>query len=260
MNEEQVYLMCPPNHYGIYYSINYWMDTNIRSSRQESFYQWNRLFESLSQLVTEVITIEPVAGLPDMVFVANAGLVLENKIILSRFKYKERQGEEEVFYRFFHDLGYEVVKPSKYFEGAGDCLFMGDIPICGYGFRSDADVYKEFFDDFVLVRLINEKFYHLDTCFCYLEGGYYLVYADAFDEESLRRMESCGCKPLHVSREDAEKFCCNAVNVGNHVILPSGCEKTVAMLRDNGYVCHEVDMSEFIKAGGACKCLTLRLR
>jgi N-dimethylarginine dimethylaminohydrolase len=49
------------------------------------------------------------------------------------------------------------------------------------------------------------------------------------------------------------------VCVDDQVILPAGCTQLVGDLCSRGYRVHPVNLSEYLKSGGAAKCLTLRL-
>ncbi|MGB3293213.1 MAG: fused N-dimethylarginine dimethylaminohydrolase/saccharopine dehydrogenase domain-containing protein, partial [Phormidesmis sp.] len=136
-------LMCPPHHYNVDYVINPWMEGNIhRSSQERAEEQWNQLYQVLTDHAT-VDLVKPQQGWPDMVFAANAGLVLGDHVVLSRFLHPERQGEEPYFEQWFEENGFTVHKLPKSlpFEGAGDALLdrAGRWLWAGYGFRSELD-------------------------------------------------------------------------------------------------------------------------
>src|SRR5262245_57894583 len=132
-------LLCPPDRYGIEYEINPWMDRACQTNQKLAAGQWQGLRDTLGSLGCGIETIEPQAGLPDMVFTANAGLVAGNQFFRSNFRHRERQGESIHFEQWFAGHGYEIVPlPGKLiFEGEGDALFSGDVLFCGYHFRSD---------------------------------------------------------------------------------------------------------------------------
>ncbi len=263
------YLMCAPDFYDVDYVINPWMEGNIhRSSQVQARAQWQQLYEMLRELAT-VDLIPPQPGLPDMVFTANAGLVLGNKVVLSRFLHKERQGEEPHFKAWFEKEGFEVFElpPELPFEGAGDALLdrEGRWLWAGYGFRSELDSHPllaQWLDIEVLsLHLIDSRFYHLDTCFCPLTGGYLLYYPDAFDAYSNRLIELRvpAAKRIPIGEGDAINFACNAVNVGQTVIMNKASGSLRQRLTSLGFVVRETPLTEFLKAGGAAKCLTLRI-
>ena len=204
-------------------------------------------------------------SLPDLVFTANAGLAIGQNFILSSFRHEERRGEEAHCERWFAEHGFEVVKlpPKLVFEGEGDALFCGDVLFCGYKFRSDIQSHLYLAELLrclvVSVELVNERFYHLDTCFCPLPDGGAIWFPAAFDEYGQRAIrDHCGCL-IEVAPEEAADFACNAVVLDRDVVLPAGCPKLRRALTERGYRPHELSMTEFIKAGGACKCLTLFL-
>lgn len=222
-------LMCPPDHYDVDYVINPWMEGNIHKSSQErAVEQWKKLHQTIKECAI-VDLVKPAKGWPDMVFTANAGLVLGENVVLSRFYHKERQGEEPYFKAWFEENGFTVYElPQDLpFEGAGDALFdrEGRWLWAGYGFRSELDshpyIAKWLDTEVVSLRLIDERFYHLDTCFCPLSGGYLLYYPPAFDAYSNRviEMRIPPEKRIIVEELDAVNFACNAVNVNDIIIM-----------------------------------------
>jgi lysine-ketoglutarate reductase/saccharopine dehydrogenase-like protein (TIGR00300 family) len=261
--------MCAPDHYDVDYVINPWMEGNIhKSSRDRAVEQWQKLYHVLKdRALVDLVT--PAKGWPDMVFTANAGLVLGDNVVLSRFFHKERQGEEPYFKEWFEQNGFTVYELPKDlpFEGAGDALFdrEGRWLWAGYGFRSELDSHPYIAGwldtEVVSLRLIDERFYHLDTCFCPLTGGYLLYYPPAFDSYSNRviEMRIPPEKRIVVEEPDAVCFACNAVNVNNTIVMNQVSDRLKQQLREGGFEVVETPLSEFLKAGGAAKCLTLRV-
>jgi lysine-ketoglutarate reductase/saccharopine dehydrogenase-like protein (TIGR00300 family) len=262
-------LMCAPHHYDVDYVINPWMEGNIhRSSRDIAQAQWDQLYQVLKTYAA-VDLVEPQRGWPDMVFTANAGLVLGQTVVLSRFFHPERQGEEPYFQQWFEDQGYTVhtLPKSLPFEGAGDALLdrSGRWLWAGYGFRSELDSHPylaKWLDVEVLsLRLVDRRFYHLDTCFCPLSDGYLLYYPAAFDTYSNRMIELRvpAEKRIAIDELDAVNFACNSVNVGAVVVMNKASDGLKQILGDRGFTVVETPLTEFLKAGGAAKCLTLRV-
>lgn len=269
MTSQIRFLMCAPDHYDVDYVINPWMEGNIhKSSRDRAVEQWQKLYYVLKQHAI-VDLVKPEKGWPDMVFTANAGLVLGDNVVLSRFLHKERQGEEPYFKQWFEENGYTVYELPKDlpFEGAGDALLdrEGRWLWSGYGFRSELDSHPylaKWLDIEVLsLRLIDERFYHLDTCFCPLANGYLLYYPGAFDAYSNRLIEMRVApeKRIAIAEADAVNFACNAVNVDSIVIMNKASDALKQRLADVGFQVIETPLTEFLKAGGAAKCLTLRV-
>ncbi len=268
MTDSIRFLMCAPHHYDVDYAINPWMEGNIhRSSRDRAAEQWQQLYKIINDEAI-VDLVEPVPGWPDMVFTANAGLVLDQTVVLSRFLHKERQGEEPYFKQWFADNGYTVFElpPDLPFEGAGDALLdrEGRWLWAGYGFRTELDAHPfvaKWLDMEVLsLRLIDSRFYHLDTCFCPLTGGYLLYYPPAFDAYSNHLIERRvpAEKRIALDEPDAVTFACNAVNIRDLVILNQASDSLKQRLAQHGFRVRETPLTEFLKAGGAAKCLTLR--
>lgn len=269
MTEPIRFLMCAPKHYDVDYVINPWMEGNIhKSSPEKAVEQWEKLYHVIKEHAI-VDLVEPAKGWPDMVFTANAGLVLGDNVVISRFFHPERQGEEPYFKEWFAAKGFTVQELPKDlpFEGAGDALFdrEGRWLWAGYGFRSELDSHPylaKWLDTEVLsLRLVDERFYHLDTCFCPLSGGYLLYYPPAFDSYSNRLIEMRipAEKRIAIAEADAVNFACNAVNINSLVIMNQVSDNLKQRLNARGFQVIETPLTEFLKAGGAAKCLTLRV-
>ena len=263
------YLMCPPRLYDVNYVINPWMAGNVHaSSRQRAARQWHRLYEALTE-VADVELIEPQPGSPDMVFTANAGLERNGIVALSSFFYPERQGEEQHFRRWFLDAGYTILDIPREtpFEGEGDALFSTDGTRlwAGHGPRTTAASYhhlsKAWNVDIVPLHLIDPRFYHLDTCFAPLEDDYVMYYPQAFDAASLARIEAFypRAKRIIVNESDATRFACNAINISRTIILNDISKTLTTQLTAENFHIIPVTLSEFLKAGGAAKCLVMHL-
>ena len=262
-------LMCVPKLYEVSYVINPWMKDNLgNSSRRRALQQWEDLYEVLSGL-TDIHLVEPIAGSPDMVFTANAGLARDGVVAISSFYHPERQGEEPHFREWFHKAGYAVVDLPREtpFEGEGDALFSADGSIlwAGHGTRtleaSHVALRRLWDVEVVSLRLMDPRFYHLDTCFAPLEDGSLLYYPPAFDEESLKKIEAVYTaeKRIAVGEEDALAFACNAVNLGKTIVLNCISADLKQELRERGFEVIQVRLDEFLKAGGAAKCLVMKL-
>jgi len=258
-------LMCPPDYYGIEYEINPWMSRSRQSDPAESRRQWKALESLLESLGAEIRLMQPLKGLPDLVFTANAGLVLRNKVFLARFRYPARQPETPVDEGWFSAGGFEtVILPGRWsFEGAGDALFCGDTLFGGYIIRSDAAAIQWLAGEIgcraIPLQLVDQYYYHLDTCFCPLSATEAIYYPAAFDEYAQKALKQHVPTLIEVRSEEAARFACNAIVVKKQVVLNTGCPQLEADLRQGGFVPHSTELDEFIKAGGSAKCLTLRL-
>lgn len=260
-------LMCRPTYYTIAYEINPWMRLTRQVVQRVAARQWQALYKLLTeQLKASVRLLRPVEGLPDLIFTANAGLVSGQTVIRSNFRHPERQGEELVFERYFRQRGYRVMTlPRRFnFEGEGDALRVGETLFFGFRFRSDAPAHEHLARILhcrvLPLELVDRRFYHLDTCFCPLNETSALWYPKAFDRYGRRVIETYVKDPVAVSQADALRFCCNAVIVNRAVIFHRGVSKALRkQLGNRGFVLYELDLSEFLKAGGSAKCLVLRL-
>jgi len=261
-------LVCPPDFFGVEYEINPWMRLSNRVDHEQAMRQWHALMQVFEKDVGVALErMTPIAGLPDLVFTANAGVVVGHRAVVSRFRYPQRQREEAYFEHWFRGHAYDIItlEEGLFFEGAGDLLGFPEYWFGGYRQRSDIRAFtvlsEHFHREIIPLELVDPRFYHLDTCFCPLSGGELLYFEAAFDvygrtaiaervPDSLR---------LTVPEVEAVKFACNAVCVGKHVVLPTGCPTTQHWLVARGYETHPVQLDEFMKSGGSAKCLTLAL-
>ncbi|MCA9263780.1 MAG: TIGR00300 family protein [Planctomycetales bacterium] len=262
-------LMCPPDCYGVEYVINPWMEGQVgRAKLDTAQQQWHQLHDLLSQFA-EIELITPGPRLPDMCFAANAGLVIEKKFVCSSFRVHQRQPEEKLFARWFDEHGWQVIHlpDDQPFEGEGDALIQPGQPRlwAGYGVRSCLESHRTLCDtlqlEVVSLRLVDQRFYHLDTCFLPLPNNHAIYFKDAFDDVSIHEIRERipESQRLEIDELDAASFACNAVRLGQHIILNAASEKLTRQLQDWGYQVHATSMDEFMLAGGAAKCLTLLL-
>jgi N-dimethylarginine dimethylaminohydrolase len=269
------FLMCPPDHFDVEYEINPWMSGNCGTvARDTATAQFAHLFETLSRHA-HVETMTAQGGLPDMVFTANAGVVLGDWFVPSNFAHAERQGERDWFARWFGEQGHSVVDMpmSLRFEGAGDALFDADAPVLwmGHGFRSDLAAANWLEDalahevaggvEVLALKLADPRYYHLDTCFCPLANGMLLWNPSAFDmtSQALVHARVPAHRRIAVGAQDAASFACNAVSFEDKLVLNHASNDLVQALERAGIEVFTAPLGEFMKSGGAAKCLTLRL-
>ncbi|MDR3440975.1 arginine deiminase-related protein [Telmatospirillum sp.] len=272
-------LMCAPDHFEVSYTINPWMhpdrwqnESDVLAARSSQ--GWGSLAEVLRTLGADVELVPPVPGLPDLVFTANAAVILDGKALVATFRHPERQGETPVFRQAFDALKARGVldeihdmPPGLVLEGAGDCVFdpVRDVFWLGYGQRSDKEsaavIERTFGCEVVPLRLVDPRFYHMDTCLCPLNGGEALYFPGAFDAAGndliARRF---GADNLIVAPEaDARTLSVNAVNVGRDIVVATMSAVLRGMLEERGYRVHEVPITDFSLSGGSAFCLTLKL-
>lgn len=258
------WLMCAPRFFGVEYEINPWMSVARKPETSLASGQWRNLHHTLIRLGAWVEYIEPQPGLPDMVFTANGGLTYQNKVVLPRFKFPERAGEAPFFRQWFYQRGFQLYELKEGgFEGEGDAFVVGENLFGGFGFRSDRTVYEEIRQLFGLKRIIycelqDPRFYHLDTCFCPISTSQALCFPDAFSKDSLTAMKGA-LELIAVPEDEAQCFACNSVVLGKSIVIPSGAPKTIETLKSLGFEVYPVEVGEFLKAGGAVKCLSLSL-
>lgn len=272
-------LMIDSAHFDVHYAINPWMQptrwaadaATLQSRARASF---TALRQMLKQIGCRVSVAEGVAGLPDMVFPANAGIVLDRRVLLARFRHPERQGEEPHFAAIFRDLqaqgeidSVDVLPPGCFQEGAGDCIWDATRGHfwAGWGPRSSreaVDAVAAHFDQRVVpLELVTERSYHLDVCFCPLSGGEILYYPPALSAEARERVAAEVAPELRIeaSDDDLAQFNVNAVNVGRDVVMSRCSTRLKDVLEARGYRVHTVDLAPFMLSGGGAFCMTLRL-
>ncbi len=259
------YLMCPPEYFAVTYTINPWMRPDAPVDAGVAMRQWAALRATYEALGHTVSTIEPVAGLPDMVFAANGATVIDGTVLGVRFRYPQRAAEAEAYLSWFRSHGYpRVHAPVFVNEGEGDILVSGQTVLAGYGFRSDEAAAGELASVFgrrvVSLRLVDPRFYHLDTALCVLDASTAMYYPAAFDDAGRAALASVFAELIEAKDEDAEVLGLNAVSDGRHVVLARQATELARSLAARGFEPVPVDMSELLKAGGGAKCCTLELR
>lgn len=265
MTQLSHFLMCPPDHYGVEYEINPWMDRRRSARSALALQQWLALRQLLEEHGAKVSCLTPVAGLPDLVFTANAGLVKRNMVVLAQFRPVERRGEEEHFRRWFaeHDFPIHTLPRGTFFEGAGDAIFCGDVLFTGYRMRSDIVAHRllgELLKCRVIpLELVDPRYYHLDTCFCPVSRDTAIGHPPAFDAYGQRVVQAMIRDLISVDEGEARRLACNAIVVGGSVVTNCGCPNLGRELRDRGWQHRETPLDEFLKAGGSARCLTLPL-
>lgn len=259
-------LLCRPDFFGVEYEINPYMHLEIQADRELAISQWEHFRDTLRAAGCEVVEQAGAPSLPDMVFTNNAGLVVENRALLTRFRHPERAGEEEHFRSTFHALGFEVVELPAHvtsFEGAADAVAFGGRVICGYGPRTDERAH-EFIADFMGlplldIPLVDERFYHLDLAFCKLDEQTAIVSKVATTPEALAELLEITPQAIVLDEAETLAFCANAAVVGKTVYMHEVPGRVGDEMRRFGFEPVEVPVGEFLKAGGSLGCMSLIL-
>lgn len=265
------YLMCPPRYFAVDYAINPWMDPTRPVDVGRAMAQWTELRDTYRRLGHTVEEIEPQPGLPDMVFAANSGTVIDGRVLGSRFRAPQRVPEAEHFRRWFVEHGYrEVVMPSRINEAEGDFAWTGRMILAGTGFRTDPEAHAEAQEilgvPVLSLRLVDPRYYHLDTALFVLSEATETLpaqiayYPQAFSAGSRRVLARLFPDAVLADAADAECFGLNGVSDGRNVVLPVEATALGDRLAERGYEPVFVDISELRKAGGGPKCCTLEIR
>ncbi len=259
------YLMCRPTHFTVDYSINPWMDPTKPTDTDNAIAQWEQLHALFLELGHTVEVIEPVPGLPDMVFAANGATVVDGRALVARFRHQQRQDEAPAYVEWFRSRGYQVVHQAEFTnEGEGDYLVVGERILAGTGFRTDrrahAEAERVLGRPVVTLELVDPRYYHLDTALAVLSETEIMYHPGAFSAESRRTLQQLYPEAVLATPEDAAVFGMNAVSDGRRVVLPEAAVDLAERLRARGFEPIGIDVSEMLKAGGSVKCCTLELR
>ena len=267
---QRTVLMCRPEHFTVSYRINPWMHPEDPTDTSLAVRQWEELYKIYQDLGFVVELIDPIPGLPDMVYSANGGFTLDGIAYGAKFQYDERGPEGPAYMDWFRSHGFEVAEPVSVNEGEGDFLLVGDRILAGTGFRSDADSHDELrriYDrEVVTLKLIDPSFYHLDTAIAVLDpvpvnGHSNIAFLPkAFDAHSLDILNELYPDAVTVNDEDAAVLGLNSFSDGKNVVIASRAVGFEASLRERGYTPIGVDLSELLLGGGGVKCCTLELR
>ena len=276
-------LMCSPEYFDIIDVKNIHMEGMASSlDKNKAMQQWDELKTIYHKLVAdgllhELQVIAGAEGCEDMVFCANQSFPYltnsnEKTVWMSKMRHPSRQNEVPFFEEFFKNLGYtsKHFKQTDLFEGMGDTIPHPGKQLLygGYGHRSKTDAYEELSKELnvpiVALELINENFYHLDTCFVPLSETQVMLCREAFTEEGFTLLQQCFDEIFEIPMEEAiQTFCLNAHVVANFnakqkaAIIQTGSTAAKAALQKCGYQIYELETSEFMKSGGSVFCMKM---
>lgn len=268
-------LMVQPTHFSVDYVINPHMTENVGMvDKVEAKTEWDILANTFKQIGISIHEIEGEEGLPDMVFCANQSLPFidndgQKHVIMSIMHADERKEEVPYIEQWYRQNGYEIhylnAENIEDFEGCGDAIWHTGKRLLwgGYGYRSSVQAYKTVAETFdvpvIALELVDESFYHLDTCFCILNKNTVLIYPEAFTEDGLALINAVFEHVIHASKYEATNlFACNATCPdGKNVIIQKGCTDVNKKLRDANFAVHEISTGEFLKSGGSVFCMKM---
>jgi len=255
--------MTPPTFFAVEYAINPWMDTSTPVDVDLAVAQWDNLRDTYCRLGHTVDLVEPVPGLPDMVYAANAGLIVNGTAIVARFKHAERQGESVAYATWMDQCGHDPVATHHVNEGQGDLLVVGSMILAGTGFRTQPQAHAEVAAvtgmPVVSLELVDPRFYHLDTALAVLDDTTIAYYPPAFTTQARGRLRELFPDAIEVASTDAYVLGLNAVSDGKHVVHPVQAAGFAKQLYHAGFHPVGVDLSELLKGGGSVKCCTLEV-
>jgi N-dimethylarginine dimethylaminohydrolase len=259
------FLMCPPTYFDVTYRINPWMHPDASVSQRRAMQQWKALRRAFVEAGHVVDVIEPIDGLPDMVFAANGGLVIDGRAVAARFRFRERAAESAAYERWFAAAGLTSLGPTAAVnEGEGDLLVVGDLVLAGTGFRTHLEAHAEISAllarPVVSLDLVDDRYYHLDTALAVLSDDEVAYFPEAFSRRSQVLLHDLFPNGVLATAADAAAFGLNAVSDGRRVFLPAGATGLERQLVERGFEPHPIDVSELLKAGGGVKCCTLEVR
>jgi N-dimethylarginine dimethylaminohydrolase len=271
MTSPRTYLMCPPQHFQVTYAINPWMDPAVAVDSELVGKQWQQLRETLAGLGHTVHELVPAAGLPDMVYAANGGFVLDGTAYGAQFRHPQRTAEAGHHRAWCERNGWKFVAPTQVNEGEGDFAWTGELILAGHGFRTDPAAHREVQETFgrpvISLQLVDPRFYHLDTALAVLAmpeeaaGRPTVTYFPAaFSPGSQRVLRQLFPDAVIADEADAVAFGLNLVSDGRHAVLNAAATGMASKLEAAGYTPVPVDLSELKKGGGSVKCCILELR
>lgn len=259
------YLMTPPRHFAVTYAINPWMRPGVAVDVDRALRQWQGLVDAYRGLGHRVDVLDPVAGLPDMVYAANGALVTPTATIAARFAHPQRADESLAYARWLDQRGLGPVHvPLEVNEGEGDFLVVGDLILAGTGFRTSlaahAEVARLTGMEVVSLELVDARYYHLDTALAVLDDHTVAYYPEAFSTVAQATLATLFPDAIIATTADAAVLGLNAVSDGRHVLLPAAATGLAGQLTARGFTVVPIDVSELLKGGGSVKCCTLELR
>lgn len=257
------YLMTAPEFFAVEYVINPWMDASVVVDTDRAMSQWETLRRTYLDLGHVVDLIDPVPGLPDMVYAANGGTVIDGRAVVARFAHPQRAGEAPAHAEWMTRNGYDVFETRHVNEGQGDLLTVGTTVLAGFGFRTDRPAHHEVAGHVgmpvVSLELVDPRFYHLDTALAVLDDATVAYYPPAFSPHSRATLARMFPEAIEVASADAYVLGLNVVSDGLNVVLPAAATGFAAQLRSAGFRPVAVDLSELLKGGGSVKCCTLEV-
>jgi N-dimethylarginine dimethylaminohydrolase len=258
------YLMCRPTHFAVEYAINPWMDPSVPVDRERAIRQWEDLRAAYRALGHTVEEIDPLPGLPDMVFAANGATVIDGRALAVQFRDPQRADEAPAYRGWLERAGFDVYEPKFVNEGEGDLLLAGDFILAGTGFRTahaaHARAQEVFGRPVITLQLVDPRYYHLDTALCVVDDRTVAYLPAAFSPGSRAVLGRLFPDAILADPTDAAVLGLNAVSDGRHVVLPAQATGLATTLRARGYETISIDLSELRKAGGGPKCCTLEVR
>lgn len=257
------FVMIRPTHFAVDYVINPWMDLSTPVDTARAIAQWEALRQTYVDLGHAVDEVGPLPGLPDMVYAANGGMVVDGRAVVARFAHPERAGESPAHAAWLLDHGFVSMQTRHTNEGQGDLLLVGSTILAGYGFRTDRRAHREIADHLELplvsLELVDPRFYHLDTALAVLDDTTVAYYPPAFADHSLATLRRLYPQAIEVASADAYALGLNVVSDGLNVVMPAAAAGFAEQLRHRGFRPVGVDLSELLKGGGSVKCCTLEV-
>lgn len=261
--QDRHFYLCPPTYFDIEYVINEWMDINSSVDKNLAKSQWQSLVDIYEELNVKLTFLDPIQGLPDLVFPGDSIFLYGKHAIASNFRHEERAPEVPPQTKLFKNLGYKIINlPEKYhFEGNAETILWNGRLFAGYGLRTDKEVYpyiSEILDIEIVPLKVHAPYFHLDVALCPLDNETIAYAPDALGEESQAMVEALATKTIKVSKEEATMLGVNSMVIDDTIILstnkaPNFCNA----LKEHGFNVIVLELTEFYKSGGGAKCLTL---
>jgi N-dimethylarginine dimethylaminohydrolase len=263
------YLMTEPNHFRVDYTINPFMHLDDQPDPLRTRAQWLAIVAAIEAAGGSVEVIPQLPEAPDMVYAMNLGLSLVKPdggghVVLSHMRYPQRRMETPAAQEWFAAQGWTSQRTGRdavgaHFEAGDAFAFRGEL-VVGYGPRTEELALKHLATELGVrvrgVRITHPGMYHMDLGFCPLDNTHAMVCPAAYDDASAAALLDLVPEPLVLTEDEAMTFCANSIVIGRTVVMPACPDRVRRQLEDWGFDVVVVEVGEFLKGGGAIRCLT----
>ncbi len=256
-------LVCEPKFMAIKEPINEtqrkYMNENIDQAL--ACKQHQSLVDTMRKEGIDVKVLPPNEAFPEQIFMRDSGFTIENTLYVGRMESSVRQGEEKKLTAFLDSIERPFYSLHEGTIEGGDVIVTKDVVFVGASGRTSQNSIDELKANHKEKQFewitFDHKFLHLDCVFQPVSDHEALLYPDAIEATSLKKLtDRYDC--IEVTKEEQFYLSVNVLSIGHKrvIALPQN-KKTNDALRARGYTIIEIDFSEIIKSGGSFRCVTL---